>query len=101
MHHYEFTLYVSGKREGGMQAIDSVERACQRHLNNDYTLRIIDVDEAPDEAELCRVLATPTLVVEQPPPQRRVIGCFDHPDELARVMGIAGSGAPPPETRNN
>lgn len=91
MHRYELTLYVSRRRGGGSRAIDSVKRACNQHLN-EFTLNIVDVDDAPEEVERSYVLATPTLVVEQPLPKRRVIGCFDHSDELARVMGIAAPG---------
>jgi circadian clock protein KaiB len=79
-----------------MREIDSVEKACRQHLLDDYTLKIIDVDDSPEEVEQSHVLATPTLVVEQPPPQRRVTGCFDHPDQLARAMGIVDAATSPP-----
>jgi circadian clock protein KaiB len=88
MQHYEFTLYVSRRRGGGLREIASVEKACRRHLRDDYSLKIIDVDDSPEEVEQWHVLATPTLVVEQPLPQRRVTGCFDHAEQLARAMGI-------------
>jgi circadian clock protein KaiB len=88
MHHYEFTLFVNQRCGGGLRAIDSVEQVCQRHVKNDYKLTVIDIEDRPEEAERCYVLATPTLIVEHPLPKRRVIGCFTDHDELARLMGI-------------
>jgi circadian clock protein KaiB len=37
-------------------------------------VEVIDVTADPDLAESERILATPTLVRESPPPRRRVIG---------------------------
>lgn len=91
---FEFTLYISQRRGGGLKAIDSVERLCELRLKNRYKLTVVDIDDAPEEAERSRVLATPTLVVHKPLPQRRVIGSFEHPEELARVMGIGGDPHP-------
>lgn len=95
MHDYEFTLYVSRQRGRGRRAIDSVERLCEQHFKDNYKLTIIDMDDAPQEAERDRVLATPTLVIHKPLPKKQVIGCFENPGDLARVMGIgAGSDGP-------
>jgi circadian clock protein KaiB len=88
MHHYEFTLFISQRQRGGMCAVESVEQVCERHIKNDYKLKIVDIEDEPDEAERNYVLATPTLIVEWPLPKRRVIGCFTDLEELARVMGV-------------
>lgn len=97
MGRHEFTLYVSRSGGGGLREIASIERACRQHLHGDYKLNVIDVDDAPEQVELSHVLATPTLVVEQPRPERRVTGCFDHPDQLARAMGIVNRVVEPPD----
>lgn len=89
MHDYEFTLYVSRQRGGGRRAINSVQRLCELHCKENYKLTIIDMEDVPHEAERDHVLATPALVVHKPLPEKQVIGCFENPAELARVMGIA------------
>ncbi len=91
MHDYEFTLYVSGRRGGGQTAIDSVERLCELHFKDNYKLTIIDMDSTQQEARCDRVLATPALVIHRPLPKKQVIGCFENPGELARVMGVGAT----------
>lgn len=85
---FEFTLYVRQRREGGLKTINCVERLCELHLKSRYKLTVVDMDDVSEEAERSRILATPTLVVKKPLPQRRVIGSFEDPEELARAMGI-------------
>ena len=94
---FEFTLYVRQRREAGRKTVDSVQRLCELNLKSRYKLTIVDIDDAPEEAERSRILATPTLVVTKPLPQRRVIGSFERSEELARAMGLVFDGAWPPD----
>jgi circadian clock protein KaiB len=43
---------------------------------------VIDVLEDPEQAEAERVLATPTLIKQLPPPLRRVIGDLSDRDKV-------------------
>ena len=50
-----------------------------------FNLEIIDVFEDPAQAELDRIMATPTLLRVAPPPQKRLMGDLaDH--ELVRML---------------
>ena len=49
-------------------------------------MEIIDVLEQPEIAETHRILATPTLIKELPPPLRRVIG--DLSDREKVLLGL-------------
>jgi circadian clock protein KaiB len=67
-------LYVTGSTPRTQLAISNLRRICEAELGAQYDLEIIDVLEHPQVAEDQRILATPTLVKQLPPPLRRVIG---------------------------
>ncbi len=67
-------LYVTGKTPRSERAIANLRRICQEDLQDQYELSIIDVLERPQLAEEEKILATPTLTKELPPPLRKIIG---------------------------
>ena len=71
---YLLKLYVTGANPRTERAIANLQQICDSELEGRYALEIIDVLEDPEAAERDRVLATPTLIKELPPPLRRVIG---------------------------
>ena len=87
---YLLKLYVTGSSARSQTAIGNLQRVCQEDLHGEYELEIIDVAEQPDVAEADRILATPTLIKQLPPPLRRVIG--DLSDKEKVLLGSRGSG---------
>lgn len=71
---YLLKLYVTGRSPRAERAIANLRRLCQEELDGCYEMQIIDILEHPQLAEDERILATPTLVKQLPPPLRRVIG---------------------------
>jgi circadian clock protein KaiB len=65
---------VTGSTPRSQLAVANLRRICEAELGAEYDLEIIDVLEHPQIAEDQRILATPTLVKQLPPPLRRVIG---------------------------
>lgn len=87
MSKYLLTLYVTGTSARAQVAIANLERICQQELAGQYDLEIIDVLEHPQRAEDEKILATPTLIKQLPPPLRRVIG--DLSDKEKVLLGLA------------
>jgi circadian clock protein KaiB len=83
---YILTLYVTGTSPRTQVAIDNLNRICAAELDGRYELEIIDVLEHPQRAEDERILATPTLIKQLPPPLRRVIG--DLSDKEKVLLGL-------------
>jgi len=79
-------LYVTGSSPRAETAIANLRRICEEELRGQYTLEIIDVLEHPEMAESDRILATPTLVKQLPPPLRRVIGDLSDKDKV--LLGL-------------
>ena len=72
---YVLKLYITGKTPRSEQAIKNLEDILDKpDLSEEYELTIVDLLENPEVAEKEKIMATPTLVKELPPPVRRVIG---------------------------
>lgn len=83
---YTLKLYVTGSSPRAELAIANLRRICEEDLSGEYALEIIDVIEQPEAAERDRVLATPTLIKQLPPPLRRVIGDLSDRDKV--ILGL-------------
>jgi circadian clock protein KaiB len=79
-------LYVTGKTPRSEQSITNLRDICDRELANKYELIIIDVLEHPQLAEDEKILATPTLIKELPPPIRRIIGDLSDTEKV--LLGL-------------
>lgn len=69
-----------------MSAIENLRRICEKDLKDHYDLEVIDVLKNPELAEQDKILATPTLIKQLPPPLRRVIG--DLSDSEKVLLGL-------------
>jgi circadian clock protein KaiB len=83
---YILTLYVTGTSPRTKIAIDNLNRICKGELDGRYELEIVDVLENPQRAEDEKILATPTLIKNLPPPLRRVIGDLSDKDKV--LLGL-------------
>jgi circadian clock protein KaiB len=79
-------LYVTGATQRAETAIANLRRICEQELGGQYQLEIIDVLEHPQLAEDDKILATPTLIKQLPPPLRKVIG--DLSDKEKVLLGL-------------
>lgn len=83
---YLLKLYITGTSPRAEVAIANLRRICEQELRGEYELEIIDVLEHPQIAEDDKILATPTLIKQLPPPLRRVIG--DLSDKAKVLLGL-------------
>jgi circadian clock protein KaiB len=83
---YVLRLYVTGTSPRAQVAIANLRRICEQDLRGQYDLEIVDVLEHPELAESEKILATPTLIKQLPPPLRRVIG--DLSDKEKVLLGL-------------
>lgn len=98
---YVLKLFVTGKTPRAELAIRNIRRICEEDLHGEYQLEIIDVLEHPDLAETEKILATPTLIKQLPPPLRRVIGDLTDKEKVLLGLAVAPEPrlAPKPPTR--
>ena len=92
MSKYILKLYVTGQTARTRTAIENLERLCREELAGEYELQVIDVLENPQLAEDDRVLATPTLIKQLPPPLRRVIGDLSDKEKVLFGLDVRSKG---------
>ncbi|HSN99251.1 MAG TPA: circadian clock KaiB family protein [Candidatus Nanopelagicales bacterium] len=85
---YVFKLFVTGQTPRSEQAIRNLRAMCEARLPGRYEMVVIDVLDQPELAEAQRVLATPMLIKETPPPERRIIGELTQVDDVLRLLGL-------------
>jgi circadian clock protein KaiB len=98
MEKHLLTLYVTGQTPRSQRAIANLRELCEQELQGRYELTVIDVLEHPQLAEDQKILATPTVVRELPPPMRRIIGDLSDSERVLlgldlRRMAAEGGGA--------
>ena len=97
---YVLTLFVTGTSPRTQVAIANLNRICAQELDGRYKLEIVDVLEHPQRAEDERILATPTLIKQLPPPLRRVIGDLSDKDKVLLGLEVRpGSPSSPTSSR--
>jgi circadian clock protein KaiB len=86
MNKYRLRLYITGHTSRGERAIANLRHICAQELEDRYEMEVIDGLEHPHLAESERIIATPTLIKDLPPPLRRVIGDLSDRDKV--LLGL-------------
>jgi len=89
-------LYVTGTSPRANVAIANLKHICEQELHGQYQLEIIDVVEQPQLAENDKILATPTLIKQLPPPLRRVIGDLSDKEKVLLGLEVRPQTKPTP-----
>lgn len=83
---YVLKLYVSGNTPNSVRALKTLKGILEQEFKGVYTLKVIDVQKNPQQAEDDKVLAIPTLSKILPPPVRKIIG--DLSDKERVLIGL-------------
>lgn len=82
-------LYITGQTAKSQRAIANLRRIAEEELGEAYyELVIIDVLEQPGLAEEEKILATPTLIKQLPPPTRRIIGDLANTEKVLAGLDL-------------
>ncbi|MEM9445532.1 MAG: circadian clock KaiB family protein [Verrucomicrobiota bacterium] len=84
-------LYVAGVTSNSEKAAANIREVCEKELDGQYELEIIDIFEKPQLAEDERILATPTLIKELPPPLKRIIGDLSSVEKVLVGLDLRSS----------
>jgi circadian clock protein KaiB len=86
MNKYLLKLYITGLTPRSERAIANLRRICEEELASQYEMVIIDILERPQLAEDEKILATPMLIKQLPPPLRRIIGDLSDAEKV--ILGL-------------
>ena len=85
---YRLKLFITRHTPKSDRAIKTLRDLCDHHLNGQCELSIIDVQENPELADDEKVLATPTLIRELPPPVLRIIGDLSDSEKILAGLDL-------------
>jgi circadian clock protein KaiB len=94
MTQYVLKLYIAGHTAKAETAIANLRKIVEQHLGGHCQLYVIDVLEQPQLAEDDRVLATPTLIRQLPPPARRIVGDLSDTSKVSQALGLQSQAVP-------
>jgi circadian clock protein KaiB len=83
---YVLRLYVTGQTPRSLQSVENLQRLCDKHLKNQFSLEVIDIYQQPALAAEGQIIAAPTLIKAMPLPLRRLVGDFSDAERV--VLGL-------------
>lgn len=89
---YVLRLFVAGATERAHLAILRVRELCETTLQGRVKLLVIDIYQKPQLAHEHQIVATPTLIIQLPPPVRRFIGNLANITDLFSLFDLGGKG---------
>jgi circadian clock protein KaiB len=84
-------LYIAGQTSKSKRTIVNLKEICEREFKGRYELVVVDVLERPQLAEDEKILATPTLIKELPPPIRRIVGDLSDKEKILIGLDLVSS----------
>ena len=91
---YVMKLYVTGNTPRSKHATENLNRICREHLSAPYNIEVIDLLERPHIAEEEKIIATPMLIREFPPPKKKIIGDLSDIPQVLNVLEIEPDSSP-------
>jgi circadian clock protein KaiB len=79
---WQLRLYIAGNTPKSAAALANLQKYCELHLCDKYTLEVIDLLEHPQLAAGDQILAIPTLVRKVPVPVRKIIGDLSNEEKV-------------------
>ncbi len=86
MSKYKLKLYIVENTSSSNELVEKLTVLFNNALNDDYKLQVIDIVKNPELAVSDNIIATPTLILEAPVPERRIMGNVG--DEKSILIGL-------------
>jgi circadian clock protein KaiB len=82
-------LYIAGQTTRSVAAIANLRRICDVHVQERFTIEVIDLMRNPELARDDQIVAIPTLVRKLPEPARRIIGDLSAMDKVLQALELS------------
>lgn len=83
---YKFKLYVVEDTPASKALVEKLKAIFNNALKENYKLEVIDIMKHPELAIKMKIIATPTLVMEFPEPQKKIVGNLSNENSL--IIGL-------------
>ncbi|MFP5221713.1 MAG: circadian clock KaiB family protein [Acidobacteriota bacterium] len=71
---WKLRLYVAGQTPKSLTAFANLKRICEEHLEGQFEIEVIDLQDNPSLAREDQIIAIPTLIRKLPEPIKKIIG---------------------------
>src|SRR5258705_1023254 len=85
---WELKLYVAGKPQKSIAAINNLKKYCETYMKGQYKVELIDLLVKPQLAAGDQIFAVPTLVRKLPVPMRKIIGDLSNEEKVLVGLNI-------------
>ncbi len=83
---YVLRLFVSGNSVVTEKILKTLHQVLEQSLQQPYTLKVVDIQKHPEQAEANQITATPTLVKVWPHPVRRIVGDLSDTQKVLHIL---------------
>jgi circadian clock protein KaiB len=88
--HYVLRLFTTGTTPRSTRALRNLSEICETNLKGRYDLEVIDIYQEPGRATESDIIAAPTLIKDEPPPSRRMVGDLSDRPKVLLNLALAG-----------
>jgi circadian clock protein KaiB len=85
---FKFQIYVADNATNSVQAVANLRAICKAHLPEQHEIEVVDVFAQPKRALVEKIFMTPTLVVVEPLPARRLVGNLSETHLVLQTLGL-------------
>ncbi len=85
---FRLRLFVAGDEPNSRMARQTLSRVCKERLKGSCEIIQVDVLQDYEAALRHGVVVVPTLIIEEPPPQRVIVGSLSDEARLLAALGI-------------
>ncbi|HMK05979.1 MAG TPA: circadian clock KaiB family protein [Flavobacterium sp.] len=85
---YTFILFVTGMSVKSAYAIENLRRLCDKYLDKNFDLQIVDISREKEMAVKHQIIAIPTLIKTAPGQQRTILGDLSDTRKVLHLLDI-------------
>lgn len=87
--HWKLMLFVAGQGPKSLLAYANLKKVCETHMRDKHTIEVIDLAKQPALAKEFQVIAVPTLIRANPPPQKRIVGNLSNQEKMVAELDVS------------
>lgn len=85
---FKLRIFVAAHTVNSIHAVANLRAICKAHLPDRHEIEIVDVLTQPERALAEKIMMTPTLIILEPGPARRIIGNLSETSIVLRTLGL-------------
>jgi circadian clock protein KaiB len=85
---YKFMLFISGMSVKSVKAIDNFKKICDKYLDNNFELQIIDITKEKEKAVSYQIFAVPALIRLEHLPMRTILGDLSETEKVLKILDL-------------